>query len=592
MKNYKILVFVSIIFMCSCEDVLEKEPLDLITDATVWKDPVLSDSYLDQCYAEMKFYFESDYGFRYGDYFDQFTMVHAYGIADEALKSWDENFGFGFSITVNGGVYEWWGYPTIRKLNIFIEEMEVSSLSDSYRIQRTAEARFLRAFAYFNLVKRYGGVPLITKSLLLDDSEEELYPVRNKEMEIYDFILSELNAIESDLLDEEEGRPSGHAALALKSRVAMYAGSIASWGTPALDGIVGIPQNMSTSYWQASFDASKQIIDSGVFELYNQDSDKVTNFRNLFLDEGNSEVIFSERFNGLSGKGHSWDMWQAPFSYHPWGKGQYSSLYLEMVESFDNIDGTAGIIDRDKIASGYAWTVEELWGNKDPRFKASVYTQGTSWLNGSINLDFHAQTKTPEGTTNVGFYKGVPTKSVAFGRKTPFGILKYLDEEERSVQMERNFSDTDYIIFRLGEIYLNYAEAAIELGNDGEALWAINKIRERAGMPLYTSISRDLVRKERKVELAFEGNRYFDLRRWRVAENELSQGFHGLQFTLDGSSFEEGSYDVLTAKYILTIENNVNGTPTPIFDERNYYLPIGLSRTGQNPNLEENPGYR
>ena len=110
-------------------------------------------------------------------------------------------------------------------------------------------------------------------------------------------------------------------------------------------------------------------------------------------------------------------------------------------------------------------------------------------------------------------------------------------------------------------------------------------------MPEHAAISRDLVRKERKVELAFEGNRYWDLRRWRIAKNELSHAFNGLLFTLDGSSYEEGAYNPATAKYILTVREDVDGTPTPYFDDKHYYLPITLARTAQNTNLVENPGY-
>ena len=596
MRKTIIFLLISALFFTACEDVLDKQPLDIISDATVWSDPVLIDDYLNQCYAEMVFLHETQYGgtskLEKGLY-TWFEQTHSITIADEARFGWVAAPKSHW-ISISGGVMEWWGYPTVRKLNIFLENLEPMQLEESFKAQRMAEARFLRAFAYFNMVKRYGGVPLITRSQQLNDPDEELYRSRDKEEVVYDFILSELDAI-VDVLPEtasNNGRPSKYAALALKSRAAMYAGSIASWGTVALNGIVGIPNNKASEYWQACYDASREIITEGGFALYNVHEDKAANFRNLFLDEGNSESIFAERFDGLSGKGQSYDMWMVPFSNHVWGAGQQATLYLEMVESFDNVDGTPGIIDRDKIASGYAWTVEELFANKDPRFHASVYTQGTSWKNGQVTLDYHVNTETPDGVTNVGSYKGVLCKTPGSGAPTPFGVLKYLDEVQRSSVMERNHTDTDYMIFRLGEIYLNYAEAAVELGEDGDALWAVNEIRKRAGMPEYGSVTRDLVRKERKVELAFEGNRYWDLRRWRIAKDELSQVFHGLRFTLVGSSFEEGAYDVNTAKYKLTIQDNMDGTPAPYFDTKHYYLPIGLSRTANNTNLVENPGYQ
>jgi len=263
---------------------------------------------------------------------------------------------------------------------------------------------------------------------------------------------------------------------------------------------------------------------------------------------------------------------------------------LEMAESFDYLDGSSGIIDRTKIASGYKWTVDELFGNKDPRFNASIYAQGTPWAD-TGGLDYHRGIITPSGWITAGAYKGVLAVSTGASAPTPFGMLKYLDEAERSSVMERNHSDTDYIVFRLGEVLLNYAEAAIELGKDGDALWAINELRTRAGMPTYPAVGRDIVRKERKVELAFEGNRYWDLRRWRTAATVLSQAYSGLQFVLDGDSYTEGAYDVNTAKYQLIVVPNIEGTPSPYFDEKHYYLPIGIGRIGANPNLVPNPGY-
>lgn len=601
MNKLVILLLSTLLFFTACDDVLDKEPLEIISDATVWSDPVLADDYLNQCYLEMVFLHEMQYGGTTRQsatgMYTWFEQIYMLNFSDQGRAGWVA-IPKSRNITIGGGVIEWWGYPTIRKLNIFLEKLESNEVFDpEYKKQRIAEARFLRSFCYFNIVKRYGGVPLITRVQQLDDPDEELYRSRDKEEVIYDFILSEIDDIANDLPDRWDGanygRASKYAALALKSRAAMYAGSIATWGAAALDGIVGIPQSKAEQYWQDSYDASKEIIQDGGYSLYNAHADKSTNFRNLFLDEGNSESIFAEQFNGLSGKGHSYDMWMVPRAHHVWNAGQSISLYLEMVESFENIDGTTGVIDRDKISSGYSWTLDEIFGKKDPRFKASIYTQGTSWKGGTDNLDYHVNTKTPDGITNVGSYKGVLAQApAAAGAPTPFGVLKYLDEEERAFVMERNHSDTDYMIFRLGEVLLNYAEAAVELGFDGDALWAVNELRRRAGMPEYDAISRDLVRKERKVELAFEGNRYWDLRRWRVAKDELSKMFHGLRFTLDGSSFEQGAYNPATAKYILTIQDNIDGTPIPYFDDKHYYLPISLNRTANNSNLVENPGYQ
>lgn len=597
MKKISIILIVIIAFIFnSCEDVLDKKPLDIITDATLWSEPVLIDDYLNICYAEMRFYFEMPYGQDINFLMDN-RALDAVTISDEAHSAWTGGPKSHW-ININGGVMDWWGYATVRRLNVFIdklENLENTNFSESYKKQRIAEARFLRAVAYFDMVKRYGGIPLITRAQELTDSEEELYRKRDKEEDIYNFILSEIDVAIPDLQEKfGDGRATKFAALALKSRASMYAASIAQWGKVELDGVIGIPSNKAQGYWQISYDASKEIMNSGKFSLYNVHADKAQNFRSLFLDENNSEVIFSQRFNGITGKGHIYDMMNVPKSYHVWGGGQKLSLYLEMVESFENIDGTPGVFDRNKIAAGHLWTVDELFGKKDPRFKASVYTQGTPWVHtkGAFFLDYHNGIELPTGELlTSGSYKGILARSQESSALTPFGALKYLDES-RAIVHERHYSSTDYIVFRLGEIYLNYAEASMELGKDGDALWAVNEIRKRAGMPELATITRDKVRQERKIELAFEGNRWFDLRRWRIAKNELTQAFHGLRIILDGASMVEGQYDVLTQKFKIVIIDNIAGIPSPYFDEKHYYLPIGLSRTTNNNNLVENPGYK
>ena len=157
-----------------------------------------------------------------------------------------------------------------------------------------------------------------------------------------------------------------------------------------------------------------------------------------------------------------------------------------------------------------------------------------------------------------------------------------MDEGNNTLQFP-GISSTDYLVFRYGEILLNLAEAAFELGETGEALEAVNDIRKRAGISPLESVDRDKIRHERKVELAFEGHRYWDVRRWRIAVDVLSKPNSGLRYILD--------YE--TGKYQLQILDNVDGTGTsPNFYEHNYYFPITLSRTGNNSNLQENPGYQ
>lgn len=144
-------------------------------------------------------------------------------------------------------------------------------------------------------------------------------------------------------------------------------------------------------------------------------------------------------------------MWQNPSGYNAWAGGQQNCVYLEFVESYENIDGSDPTIDREKVAQYYTWTLDELWGKKDPRFKASIYTQGTPWTHegASVTLDYHVGIFVDEQWINDGFYEGVPALGVCANnwRPTPFGILKYLDESSAMIP-ERYYSKTDWIVFR------------------------------------------------------------------------------------------------------------------------------------------------
>ncbi|MDD4591520.1 MAG: RagB/SusD family nutrient uptake outer membrane protein [Parabacteroides sp.] len=624
MKNIYILIIALItLFLNSCNDVLDQVPSDRYTDALVWNDPYLLDTHLAELYACTPVMIQDaitlmnswngapmnrdDNGWTaiMGFSAQMEGTVRTLEITDEAkynfggqahLLSMKEN-----GIQSNGTELQWWGnaYYTIRLLNNFIDRAGESSISNVE--ERIAEARFLRAFNYFAMAKRYGGVPLITKVQSLDDDEDVLYPKRATEKEIFDFILKETDEISEVLPSANDaGRANKWAALALRSRAALYAASVAQFGTQQLNGLLGFPAGDDAYYYQICFDASKKIMTEGPFMLYDEDADKIQNFKNIFLKKGNSEAIMVKQH---SGKGFndggtnrwSWDMVECPRP-NVWGVGNYHGPYLDLVEEFEYKDGTPGVIDRE-YAKNKLWTMEELWGEKDPRFFASIWTNGTSWQGavggvlGENTIDMHNGIMTAEGTLVDGrydTYNGIPAVGDQLVRfkegntpNTGFGVMKYLDPNANNFNWFSE-STTDYLIFRYGEILLNFAEAAFELGKPAEALDAINQIRDRAGIARLTSVDREKIRHERKVELAFENHRYWDLRRWRIAVQSLTRTYSGLRYI----------YDAASGKYRLDFIDNIDGrAKTPTFPEKNYYFPIGQGRIAANPNLVENPGY-
>lgn len=601
MKKISLIVFaLAAVFASGC-DVLDKKPLDIISDGQVWEDQDLTDAYLanmyyDNCVAvnEMPVTFDwTDENFWKGP---GCGWAFINEMADEGVCLWNfhtdmvKGWKAGGISATNVPIYlEWWdnGYRLIRDANYFMEKLSASTTLDkSFIKKRMAEARFIRAFNYFALVKRYGGVPLITKTQKVDDPKEELYPMRDKEKEIYDFIISECDLCFSDLpeknTDADLGRATRYAALSLKCRAALYAASIAEFGTVQLDGLVGIPADDAEGYYKTAYDAASKIISSGQFELYDKDSDKTENFKNIFLDEGNKETIFAVRHTGSTRNASFWsyDFVQCP--KNAWGGGNKDMPYLEFVEEFEHIDGTSGKFDN-TVFDGRLWMLEDLWANRDPRLFATVYTQGTIFQGKMI--DYHKGLIRPDGKIqdDTGSYEGVLTRGnygVDGSMGSSFGVMKYLNPENDN-NVWTNESSTDYIVFRYAETLLNFAEAALQLGKTDEALSKVNMVRKRAGIAPLTSVNHKAIEHERKVELAFEGHRYWDARRWRVAATELKGDRHGLQYILDFTTRNYRIKKVPVSSAGLSLR----------FPESNYYLPIGLARISINSNLLENPGY-
>ncbi|MDR1098586.1 MAG: RagB/SusD family nutrient uptake outer membrane protein [Tannerella sp.] len=603
MKKIIIILVTNVLLFVSCFDYLDKKPLDLISDSDVWNDKALIDAYLSNLYYQMVYFANESPGTGMsGDaYYPCFSINH---VSDEGIAQWRDfddgmratNYKYG-NLKIQGGLLEWWGYGPVRNINVFIEKVPDSPIAEDVKKIRLAEARFLRAFSYFAMVKRYGGIPLLTKAQSLDTPEEELYPARDREEVIYDFIISEIDEIANDLPEtlqtQDLGRATRYAALALKSRAALYAGSIAQFGKVQLDGIVGIPAEKANHYYQAAYEAAGRILNSGKFQLYRADADKATNFRNIFLVKNNSEVIFAKRHDNVNGVNEAGNGWCLDFLQCPrpqgWNRGNYDGPYLELAEEFEYIDGRPGTLDRKAIQEGL-WTTGELWKEKDPRFFATLYTQNTPWK--GSKLEFYKGLLLPDGTIHtIDSYEGVLANGDQDVDGTCFGVLKYLDEAHDNMagtQSAWATSDQDWQLFRLAEIYLNLAEAAFESGNTGEALDAVNKVRERAGIALLQTIDREKIRHERRVELAFEGHRYWDLRRWRTAVKDLSREFSGIRYVLDYNSHLVGE-----EKYKIIVVDKIDGEVNiPSFREENYYLPVTLTRTSNNPKLIENPGYK
>lgn len=593
MKKKIILYLLATIFIASAcqESILDREPLDKIAESAVFTSAPLIDANLNKLYSDTKFkYTSSGYVYIYiremllgGELRDRGNWYGQANYVDHQLM--DET---------RDGLVSLWQYSHIRNINEFIEKLtaaeDINGMDDELKTVRIAEARFLRAFTYFEMAKRYGGVPLITETQEIpkSDTDSTLYVSRNSEKEIYDFVETECNELTSILLEPNamgQGRVHKYAVWAFKSRAMLYAASIAKYGTQQLNGLLGFPSSDAGSYYQKSYDAAKEVANGG-YALYNAEADKALNYQMLFLDEDNSEVIFGVKYNGLDKKGHSFSFYAWPGGDSRVGWGAEAMPYLETALSYDYIDGRSGMDDRVLLESDEQVDFTELWKDKDPRFHASilypgsmfsgfpVYAHDGTYVDGVLNSE-----QTLLGEFN-GFDWYAKSSWSRFHNRTGFTIKKFLNEP-RGTQVKNWESDVDWTIFRYGEVLLNLAEAAFELNKSGEALTAVNQIRERAGMPALASVSFDDIVHERDIELMFEDHKYWDYRRWRLAETKLSEKRGSLRVNFDWS----------TKKYEVTVKSHEDRRER-YFGPQHYYMPITLGRLSNNPNLApENPGY-
>lgn len=585
MKKYISLVFLAFIGFAGCQkDILDKEPLDLISDAAVWGDAELTKAYITKLYSEL---FVEDM-----DPQSEYHFMSTYAGESTGAYSWLKLWPLQGGMNADRNYLDYWNYTSIRRMNFFFKQMESSKIEEDVKARYIGEVRFLRAYAYFLMVKRYGGVPLLTKPQEISDDVEALMVPRNTEQEIYDFIASELDLAAAVLPTtypaSDRGRVTKYAALALKSRAMLYAGSIAKYETRGtlLNGLVGIPNAKANEYFKVSYDASKLVLESGKFSLYKKYlPDHTKNYRELFLDEGNGEVIFSKIFLAPD-LVHHYDFWVFPLGFQSSsGYGNLINPLLEIVEAYENTDGTQTPLNI-KDGGGnpiYYANPSDLFAGKDPRFHATILYQGAPYrgetmqtYSGIYDESAGKVLADPSGFLNGMAHigkSGIDKNGDA--TQTGFYILKKMSREKK----EYDECDVDAILFRLGEIYLNLAEAAMELNEPTEALSAVNEIRKRAGIAELATVDMNKIRNERRVELAFEGHRFWDLKRWRIAVNELSGDRHGLKPIYHYQ------------KRAFYFEKFTERTTNRKFDIQHYYLSLTKGKINNSPKLVENPGY-
>ncbi len=598
MKKIKIIyrsLLLLIVVLSSCnKEILELEPLNAYSDAAVWRDPTLAEIVLNGIYVTMENSFNNKYCI--GNFVDELHRRDGAAqlnfnnskLTPDQIPGWVDLFTWD-----NQFLY-------IRRCNKFIENVDKlpddGTLTDGVtkRDRMKGEAHFLRAYYYMNLTGLFGGVPLVTKTFKLDD--DFLVP-RNTYAECIKFISDECDLAASLLplahTGNNKGRATKGAALALKSRVLLWAASdlhntnvFPSYSNPEL---IGYTDGNRAARWQAAKDAAKAVMDLGIYSLYKANpapGDSVAqNFVDYFLSKESTEDILIRYYTPTSfNVNTNWMNLSGPNGYH--GRGSNAPTD-NLVRDYERKDGT-------KFDWNNPVHAAEPYKFRDPRFYATIFYEGAKWRirgPGEFNLD-------PDGVIQVGRWEkwnaqtnsmyelwGLDTRkgpNQAYeGAYTGYYIRKWFDP---AIDAQFYVADVPWRYFRYAEILLNYAEACIELDQDAEARTYLNMVRKRAGMPEITESGaalRERYRNERRIELAAEDGRFFDVRRWLIGPKAYVAAYK-----------VDVVYKLLPDKTTSTVP-----TITPMVhntyacDDKAYFLPILRTEMNKNPNLIQNPGY-
>jgi hypothetical protein len=576
MKKIKLSILLLVLLSINAcnDDFLNLQPLDAISEASVWEDLNLIELYVNDRYNELPHGFTQwSGGLRMTGITDESYHMHEARFLDKytrgGLTSGSLNMYY-----FNGFWLD--AYSAIRNNNIFLENIENFTGEEQRIKQLTAEIRFLRAYFYTELISRYGGIPLITETFELNANFD--VPRASFE-ECVQFIVTELNlAIEdlpnrNDAMELELGRITKGAAISLKIRALLFDAS------PLFN------TTNDRSKWQPVSDACEQLF---ALDQYNLSTD----YQGLFLNPMDTEVIFFKQFidqfrfesvDVLSDfyfhfrGGHNINEWRFPNGDGGWIS---ENPRQEFIDQFETLSGNIPVL-------GYAGTTSNLtpiinpnatdydpnnpYNNRDPRLGYSVLYDGTEFKGRELEFwDGGKDSRNPD------------IDNFNNGSRLGYGIRKSLDESWSLASI--GGSDQPWIYMRLSEFYLTYAEAQYQLGNLPVAVAYVNRIRARNGvnMPPINAGGNLLekIKHERKIELAFEGNRWYDARRWRDAGDDFAKDIVGVE-PLKNVSTGAKSY-----RYFYFD----GGTAKRSFPENHYLWPIPIEEI-QKSNLEQNPGY-
>ncbi len=543
-KNIVLAVIVASLTVTSCnDDFVDTKPLDQVPESAVWTDAALAEAFVTNIYAGLGVGGLNEQ--MLASLTDETIFTHPGRNITTITESRSNPADIGW---VNGPISFGSLYQRIRASNLALKNLEKPQFENPTMADRLkGEARFLRAYSYHQLVRYYGGVPLIERPYEL--GEADYLAPRNTMEECINFIVKDSDEAAKLLKGKTmaAGRASEAAALALKSRTLLYAASDlydaatakakssahAAFAKPEL---ISLTNGTRAERWQKAKDASKAVLDLpnyGYQLMLTAPASKeeaMTNYMNASLSRngGEKELIFARYFiNAKQEDGGRQGLFNGPNGYHNWAG---NTPIQHFVDDYEMMDGT-------KFSWSNPQHAAAPYVNRDPRMYASIMFDGSDWKPRTADV----AAKDPANQIQTGTYEvvdatgkkvthfGLDTRKSTVedwnGSYTGYYMRKFTDPTPSLVD-QNSFQQIPWPFFRYTEAVLNYAEACIELGQDAEARLWLNKVRFRAGMPAFTETGaalRERYRNERRVEMAFEEQRYHDARRWMIAPATLGR---------------------------------------------------------------------
>lgn len=562
-KNIIYLITLLSFAITSCSDYLDTEPGDKYDENAVWASPILAESFVQNIYLGIPYPHQ---WYTSASLVDEAIPFQNDGIMTRVLTSTmtpDDLGAFANNWALCMENWYWASlYNNIRACNVFFQKIEKTEFSDpKKKEQLIGEVHFLRAYFYSMLMMQYGGVIILDKPI---QSGDNFQIPRSSLAETIEFILADCDkALEHDKLKDQNDNTHATvgAVMTLKLRVLMYAGgelfNNSSWASGYENpDLISFTDGKRQERLKKAQKVAEDIIALGIYNLYDVDANKSKNFSDLFLQNKSDEQIFVTMYDSQNWPfyGTNWLAWTAGLK--SFGGFMLNSVTADLANSFENIDGTP-----------FNWAIQknDPYTNRDPRFDGTILHDGSSWIRPNTSTwAFDSYT--------VDFKTGVDSES-----PTGYAYKKFINPSESGyAYFWGPFPKYPYMQMRYAEVLLNYAEVCLGLGEDDKARNVMNELRQRAGMPdIPTSVAgTDLIKQyqnERRVELALEGHRLFDVRRWMIA-SEAYKPVSGVKW--NGSQFEQK-----------IVEQRA-------WNNSHYLIPIPRSEIQKNTAIKQNPLYK